>query len=75
MSVPCKLGWKLENKPKNKVKIQNEYKTQNFAPAPSNFNETRSTNIYHSAGKHDRGPLFFTKFSFRLIRSRLTGSI
>ena len=31
--------------------------------------------IYHSAGKHDRGPLFFTLFSFRLIRSRLTGSI
>ena len=29
----------------------------------------------HSAGKHDRGPLFFTLFSFRLIRSRLTGSI
>ena len=26
----------------------------------------------HSAGKHDRGPLFFT---FRLIRSRSTGSI
>ena len=25
---------------------------------------------YHSAGKHDRGPLFFTLFSFRLIRSR-----
>ena len=31
--------------------------------------------FYHSAGKHDRGPLFFTLFSFRLIRSRLTGSI
>ena len=30
---------------------------------------------YHSAGKHDRGPLFFTLFSFRLIRSRSTGSI
>ena len=29
----------------------------------------------HSAGKHDRGPLFFTSFSFRLIRSRSTGSI
>ena len=22
---------------------------------------------HHSAGKHDRGPLFFTLFSFRLI--------
>ena len=31
--------------------------------------------INHSAGKHDRGPLFFTLFSFRLIRSRSTGSI
>ena len=30
---------------------------------------------YHSAGKHDRGPLFFTLFSFRIIRSRSTGSI
>ena len=29
----------------------------------------------HSAGKHDRGPSFFTLFSFRLIRSRSTGSI
>ena len=29
----------------------------------------------HSAGKHDRGPLFFTLFSFRLVRSRSTGSI
>ena len=29
----------------------------------------------HSAGKHDRGPLFFTLFLFRLIRSRSTGSI
>ena len=29
----------------------------------------------HSAGKHDRGPLFFTFFSFRLIRSRSTGLI
>ena len=28
----------------------------------------------HSAGKHDRGPLFFTLFSFRLIRSRSAGS-
>ena len=32
-------------------------------------------NYNHSAGKHDRGPLFFTLFSFRLIRSRSTGSI
>ena len=24
--------------------------------------------LNHSAGKHDRGPLFFTLFSFRLIR-------
>ena len=31
--------------------------------------------LYHSAGKHDRGPLFFTLFLFRLIRSRSTGSI
>ena len=31
--------------------------------------------MYHSAGKHDRGPLFFKLFSFRLIRSRSTGSI
>ena len=31
--------------------------------------------MYHSAGKHDRGPLFFTLFSFRLIRSCSTGSI
>ena len=31
--------------------------------------------VNHSAGKHDRGPLFFTLFSFRLIRSRSTGSI
>ena len=31
--------------------------------------------FYHSAGKHDRGPLFFTLFSFRLISSRSTGSI
>ena len=30
---------------------------------------------YHSAGKHDRGPLFFALVSFRLIRSRLAGSI
>ena len=30
---------------------------------------------YHSAGKHDRGPLFFTLFSFRLIRSLSAGSI
>ena len=31
--------------------------------------------IYHSAGKHDRGPSFFTLFSFRLIRSLSAGSI
>ena len=31
--------------------------------------------VYHSAGKHDRGPLFFTLFSFRLLRSRSAGSI
>ena len=31
--------------------------------------------VHHSAGKHDRGPLFFTLFSFILIRSRSTGSI
>ena len=31
--------------------------------------------IYHSAGKHDHGPLFFTLCSFRLIRSRSAGSI
>ena len=30
---------------------------------------------FHSAGKHDRGPLLFTLFSFRLIRSRSAGSI
>ena len=35
----------------------------------------RKLYTYHSAGKHDRGPLFFTLFSFRLIRSRSTGSI
>ena len=35
------------------------------------------TDVYnnHSAGKHDRGPFFYTLFSFRLIRSRSTGSI
>ena len=33
------------------------------------------TLYHHSAGKHDRGPLLFTLFSFRLIRSRSTGSI
>ena len=31
--------------------------------------------LNHSAGKHDRGPLFFTLFSFRIFRSRSTGSI
>ena len=31
--------------------------------------------LNQSAGKHDRGPLFFALFSFRLIRSRFAGSI
>ena len=39
------------------------------------YNLKKQVKTYHSAGKHDRGPLFFTLFSFRLIRSRLTGSI
>ena len=39
-------GAMVENKLKNEVKIQNEYKTQNFAPAASNFSEKRLTNIY-----------------------------
>ena len=37
--------------------------------------DQRPANYYHSAGKHDRGPLFFTLFSFRLIRIRSAGSI
>ena len=36
---------------------------------------TKLSSTYHSAGKHDRGPLFFTLFSFRLIRSLSAGSI
>ena len=51
MGEGCSAG--VENKLKNKVKIQNfppqnEYKTQNDAPAASNFSETGSTNMYIS---------------------------
>ena len=54
---------------KNCVKKELEELQMKYVFAPTD----KAAN--HSAGKHDRGPLFFTLFSFRLIRSRLTGSI
>ena len=50
-------------------------------PMPRKYNQIHfvlgkiGLHHFHSAGKHDRGPLFFTLFSLRLIRSRSAGSI